>query len=349
LLTASGDRAAPRVLVSQFIAAALLTASIWSKQLEIALVGAQLAYLFIAYNAKEAMRYAGFLIIWGLLLSGIIIAWYGFDRIWFNMFELFSSQPRQQSLVELFRLAKSAIYSHQLLVLTVLLLASIAFVHSIKKTITFPCEYCRHQIWVVFGICAIFHFPIGVLATTKAGGAQNSLHYLYYMFLCLSGLIPIIFSISGTFRKYPATLLYVSIIFFSAKHMEGVIHLFRQTSSYAQQEAFDLLRREPNKYYFPWYPLSHALADKDIYHFEGALVDWRSAKFEPTRDQLLSHVPEQFEYIVYHDDGNHGLILEALEVCVSEEHKRPDMQKWNFYRIIDSGPNCKSKADDLGD
>ncbi len=336
LLTYSEEQTKRSRLIKHLAASGLISLAVWSKQLEMTILVAQALYLALVHGWRIAVQYMVTVAIFLAVCSLVIAGYYGIEPIRFNMFEIFSSHPRHDSLYELFRLGQQALFQDEILVFATLLLIATAIDAKLatKKNISWLHlqDWARENTWLIFFFCAAVHFPIGVLANSKWGGHVNSLHFHYYGLLCVLWLIP------WTQRAIPRTKaaatawIYAAILLLSVKHSESLLHLTEEPRQSIHQAAFDLLVEEPGKYYFPWYPLAHVMADGKVYHFEHMLVDWKSAGVEPTRQQLRDYFPEQLEYIVYHKSDRHTYTRDLFSRCFPEEPVEKKGVGWLYYK-----------------
>lgn len=154
-------------------AAALCALAIWAKQIAVFLPLAQLAYLWIASGRATALRYAGWVALFGLTALGAFAALFGFANLRLNLIEIPGRLPWAEPGP---RLALRIWPLVQQVVLPALLLAAIAWRRRWPARTDTP-----GRLFQVSALAAGAMLPIGLAGFFKAGGDTNLLHALPYL------------------------------------------------------------------------------------------------------------------------------------------------------------------------
>ena len=75
-----------------------------------------------------------------------------------------------------------------------------------------------------------------------------------------------------------------------------MVRVFRKNQ---EQSAYDWLRKNPTRAYFPNNPLAHLMAERRLYHFSYGMLDRRLAGYPLSTEHFLAHVPPAMQAVVF--------------------------------------------------
>jgi hypothetical protein len=296
LLRAAGPPSRARLAT----AALLAVLAAWSKQIEVPLALAQLAWLAALHGPRLAVRYAYALVVVGATVSLLFLVSFGPEAVLYNMWTIpshhaFAGGGRAvlMEVIEFFRYT------------AVFWLVCVAAAWLVNQTAAGARWRDRllAQPWWLLVLATLVLLPTGALASIKIGGERNSLHSTYY--LIAAATLALASAVARPARLRPA--LMQAVVLGAAATMLALA--VRRVASYPSlsmlpprclsTEAFAFAQQHPGETYFPWDPLATVMADGKLYHFEYGVRDRLYAGVTPTPGQIAAHLPPRLRFVIY--------------------------------------------------
>ncbi|MGI8904974.1 MAG: hypothetical protein ACR2IE_00595 [Candidatus Sumerlaeaceae bacterium] len=297
--------------------------AVWTKQTVVPVI---IALPLIAYfqTGLRAFRfYLVYLVAAGILVSGALIAWFGWRTLFYNMLVIPGGHPfrkeslgitlpffRSESVFESIRtLARSFIeLVHRSYFICSLFLLVLAFKLGERVRIQPLTLFVRQHPWCLFLLVGLMMIPTAVLNRAKIGGSVNAYCLVLY-FLSLS--VVLMLGWTATDPDEPpllkraikgATYSYVfaSLMWFLPPAATSLLDL-RTYHDSPQATAYEYARKHPGEIYFPWNPLSTYLAEGKAYHFFYGIIDRELAGQRISQEHLWAHLPAKMRYLAYLD------------------------------------------------
>jgi hypothetical protein len=275
------------------LAAAFAVLSVWTKQIDVALLPAQLGWLALVHGRRQTLAYAGWLGGIGLIVSAAFVAWFGFETLWHDLFVI----PGRQA-IEWERLGQ-VLFDFVLAGGWTAPVAWLAWKrrHELPDT--------ERQLGGLLLTAAVVLLPLGTLSALKYGSGANSLHSIPY---AIPGaallLVWLVVAAIGRPRSLAAAGLMAGAIAVLAIVLPRAIrlgHLTRPDPGRQHEEAYEFAREHPGRTFFPWNPLATLMAEGRNDPFEYGYVDWKLASSAPTLAALRASLPAEVSFFIYHE------------------------------------------------
>jgi hypothetical protein len=312
----SGNQAGRGRLV---LAAAATAAAIWSKQIAAPLAVVQVLWLALSGRRSLIPRYLCCLILFVAGMGFVFVALFGAANMYFNMWVI----PTSQFLVGGWPLALERAGIFALTTLPVLAIWLWAWMEKRRRGAG---EDGTGGVPILF-LATVLMLPVGIAASMKIGGDQNSMHSYYFV---IAGAAVTVASLAG---KRPevyasAALLLGAMGLVSAVYEAPRRPVIGNMPRWDKNEAaFDFARSRPGESYFPWDPLATLLAENRFYHFEYGVQDRIYAGREPGPRQLAEGLPAHLKKIIYPMPNMTGLMVKLVQPYIRESAPGP----WTIY------------------
>ena len=278
--------------------------SILSKQVMVVLLVALPLWVFLVHGRRRGAHLVAWLIVTGLGLILLSVPIFGAQGVLFNTLVIPGRTPWEYGQYP--RPLAVALVSAELLVhcLPLVILLTIgAFVHaSSGRSVSRPGlrSFLAMNAWTLPALVAVVSVPVSIMGRVKVGGLVNTFSPTTY-FLLAAGILALI----GTTRPssedndvrelhYRLKLLALCALLLAiggAARMPLLAASF-PLEQHRSQQAYDFLKREDARVFFPMHPLAHLLADGSMFHFAGALYDREElARLPLPRGQRERHFP----------------------------------------------------------
>ena len=285
------------------LAAFLVVAAAWSKQIEAVLAVAQLLYLFRARGARAALVYVGWLALAALVLTAGFVVWFGADPLWYSLIILPGGHSiqwvRVGSILAAFGWATWWVWP-------------LFFVVRSSRTGTADESRTPDSLAPLLLLSALILLPVGVLAAAKIGGDQNSLHATVYA--VLGGTLLLVRLLEGPtahLRAIARAALLGGALLGAGYNVHRVLandHLAVRDPGAQHREAFAFAQAHPGETYFPCNPLITLLADGRDYPTDDGVYSARLAGQPVDPAALRRLFPPTLTFVIYHEkDPTHEM------------------------------------------
>jgi len=343
-------------------AAVLAVLACWAKQPAAFLIPAMLLYVFLNHGLAALRRFAGWLALAGVVVSGGMVLAFGWEHLVFNMFTVPRGHFQQGPLdapgpLSARAFALSAMTQYKRLVADLTLpLVMIAF--TVLLSIVRPegareqrlAAIIRHR-WIILFMAGVAGLPAAIIGGVKIGGAANVLAYATYFVSAAATLSLVELSTkpahqgAGTAAGGAKMLLLAVGIALAVSNLPPSIHEVRKgladLSGNCQQQAYDFARAHPGEVYYPWHPLPTLMAEGKLYHFSYGMFDRELAGFPVTEGHFREGIPEGVRYIGL--PIHHPPIASRYPPEFSREIRVPQLPEWRVL-IRPSDPEAERDA-----
>ena len=289
---------------NRWLAAAALATSlaVWTKQSAAAVPVIIAAWLFVRGHRRPAARYLAATVALGGLLGAGFMAWFGSERLLFNLVWLHLNNPvRPDGQLAFFGqlLASSPGWLAAVLALLV--------GRSSGDDPAAPARQARSLLlWLACG-----SLPLGLLAAVKVAGGWNSVHALNYALLALA--LALAGRVSRPEARGPArwAIAGAAMVLLAAGWWAAERADLCWRPDRTQSEALATARQHPGRVYLPWNPLVTLITDGRIYPFDDALVCLSRQGIPAPISAVRRDIPEH-ALVIYPEPAQSRYALEYL-------------------------------------
>jgi hypothetical protein len=288
---------------SPALAAFLVVAAAWTKQIETVLAVAQLLTVWRTRGRRTALVYVGWLALAALVMTAGFVVWFGADPLWHSLIVLPGGHSiewaRVGSILAAFGWATWWVWP-------------LIFLARSSRRGETDASRAPDSLAPLLLLSALVLFPVGVLAAAKIGGDQNSLHATVYA--VLGGtllLIRLLEGPSAPLRRMARLALLGGTLLAASLNLHRVLandHLAVRDPGVQHREAFAFAQARPGATYFPCNPLITLLADGRNYPTDDGVYSARLAGRPVDPAALRRLFPPTLTFIVYHEkDPTHEM------------------------------------------
>ena len=295
-------------------AAALCTLAIFSKQLAVFLVPAQLVFLWLGGNRAAALRFLAWVILFGAAALVICVEAFGFNNLWINLVAIPARLPWSNFAVR-FATRPWSLFAQVALPSLALLVLWFSG-HWPKRSK----EGGRFFQFAALAFLAML--PLGLMAFFKIGGDTNNLHSWGY--LLAGALLAWLAKPSG--RAATSIVLVIVTVFALALHAGEFASLRPRPLSEHFTVADKLIGAYPHALWFPQNPLITFYADGKLWHSEDGARTRGFAGYMPNATDFRRDLPANLQAIVY--PANENLSLSAL--LLPEFNQKTSLPHWTL-------------------
>ena len=285
------------------LAAFLVVAAAWTKQIETVLAVAQLLIVWRTRGRRTAVVYVGWLALAALVMTVGFVAWFGADPLWHSLVVLPGGHSiewaRVGSILAGFGWATWWVWP-------------LYFLARSLRTETADESRTMDSLAPLLLLSALILFPVGVIAAAKIGGDQNSLHATVYA--VLGGTLLLVRLVEGTsarLRVIARVALLGGTLLAAGFNVHRVLandHLAVRDPGAQHREAFAFAQSHAGETYFPCNPLITLLADGRDYPTDDGVYSARLAGKPVDPAALRRLFPPALTFIIYHEkDPTHEM------------------------------------------
>jgi hypothetical protein len=197
-------------------------------------------------------------------------------------------------------------------------------------------NFVKENTWLLFLMASLFLLPSSLMGRVKLGGNLNTQSpFVYFLFLTTGAVLLHSLRLDGI-RKTERLAGPVIISFFVVGlGMAGfdsykVLWPLKEKGN-PLDEAFYYIQKHPGSY-FPDYALSHCMAEKKVFHSYPALAELSATPFAPTREQVLAHVPNPVNELVFKVPYRQPIMSSYFPQFAEDSVPDPVLPGWYFFR-----------------
>jgi hypothetical protein len=277
-----------------------------SKQTLFPLFFALALFVWVADGAGRARRYLLWLLVASVAVCAFVLWRFGpLSAMLFNVVTLVAHSPATRSgpwggdVANVFRALRESCTFGFLLVLVFLISAAYRRLGTWREVVA-------ENRWLVFFVVAVAMLPVTIKACLTEGGSWNHVALVSY-FLLVSGSLALCDHLAGNeghrdpYMRPVAQALIAAVILLtiSPLNLSGSIRTLKNANTNPSQAAFEYLRTQPGKAYFPWNPLPALLAEGKLYHLDYTIYDREIRGYPLTDQQFESNIPPSCRLVAF--------------------------------------------------
>jgi hypothetical protein len=301
------------------------------------------AYLWLADGSKTAFRYLKALCAAGVVLTSLCLWAFGPRELFYNLYSIAARHPWQMSGIEA---VVQPLRVFIRLTFPVLLIAVVALATAWTQGgwKTQGWRRLRDNDWVMMFVVGLALLPSSMAGLAKIGGDVNSLSFASFFFTV--GVTLMLADLAGRNSRPEVRqvsqrcLLALTLLLTIVQLPVALPDRIRSLKAAEQQVAFDYIKDHRNATFFPWFPLSHLLAEGRFYHSGYGIIDRVLAGEEISPEYFQAYAPPHMHSIAFGKDGYRELLgidllsfWRTTNVCSVDD---PVLPSWHVYRTSPS-------------
>lgn len=316
------------------IAALFCGAAIWSKQTTVAIVPAQLVYLFLAGNHVKSVRYCLYVASINLLILGVSTWCFGWNNLWLNLIAIPKALPWADSIA-------GKLSGRIWWLVCWLGIPGVGLTILRSSKLWPPPETSHGRFFQLSSLVFVMLLPAGVAAFLMIGGDTNSFHSWSYLMpaATLSWLAAEKETSRRNFRIFAVSLLAIILngtVLTRVPAGPAIHHL---------EIAEGIMEAFPHAVWFPRNPIITYYSDHTIWHCEDGIETRFLAGYGIRESDFRRHLPIHLKAVVYPSIIESPFSLSLLPEF-NDKHKIPH---WNIYvRTSEPTPQPKKQSAPVG-
>jgi hypothetical protein len=297
-----------------------------------------LAYLWMADGRKVAILYLKALCGAGVILVCVCIWAFGPKELYYNLISIPARQPwRLSSVTAVVQPLRTFIR----LTLPVLLIAVVALVVAFTQGQwkTPGLRSLRANNWMIMFVVGLALLPSSMAGIAKIGGDINSLSFSSFFLTvgvtCMLADLASRQSRREVRQAAKGCLLALSLLLTIVELPGALPARVRSLRVAEQQIVFDYIRGHQHTTFFPWFPLSHLLAEGRFYHSGYGIVDRVLAGDAVRPEYFRAYAPVQMSSMAFGKDGAREVegidLLSFWGVTYTCAINDPVLTSWQVY------------------
>ncbi len=270
-------------------AAGASVVALWSKQIEVFLVAAQLVYLFLTTDRLAASKYLFWLAGFGVLSLSLVVWYFGWDHLWLNLVVVPGRLPWVGDIADRIAMRPWSLLAQ--IVVPSLALTGLRFTRHWPKAET---GESRFFLMMIFAYIAML--PVGLAAYLKIGGDTNLFHSWDYL---LPGCLLIWLAADKMSAKTQACGILAVTLFCLVLRRGDILSLPRHPFTGHFEAAEKMMATHPHRLWFPRNPLITFYADGQLWHSEDGVQTRFLADFGIRQVDFRRYLPPDIEGFVY--------------------------------------------------
>jgi hypothetical protein len=302
-----------------------------------------LAYLYLAYGRKTALLYLKALCAAGLILGGLFVWAFGPRELYYHVSMATRHPWRIAGAAAIVQPVRTFVRH----MFPVLLVATVAVVTSLDRRLwkTGGRRWMQANDWIMLFVVGIALLPSSVSGFAMIGADVNSLSFSSFFFTvgvtCALADLASRHSYREVRQLARRCLLAVALLLMIIELPVALPGRVASLKTAEQQVVFDYIRNHERMTFFPWFPLSHLLAEGRFYHWTYGIVDRVLAGDQISPDYFRAYAPAGMNRIAFGKDGAREILgIDLLSfwgsrnICAVAD---PALESWEVYR---SSPNA---------
>lgn len=304
------------------LAATFAALSVWSKQIAVFMVIAELGYLWLQSGFRKCAAYTAWLAVAGFSALGVFSWAFGFSNLRVNLVSIPARLPWADLGPRL------ALHSWSLVGLVVVPAVTLILVWLGGKWPSRDSESGRFlQITV---LAALAMLPVGVAGLFKIGGDTNMVHSWNYV---LPGLILFLFVRLDSRTAFRQCILGTAVVLGALLHGSHIRAITFEPLTANFKIADELAAAHPARLWFPQNPVLTYYATGKLWHCEDGLLTRSEAGYALKESNFKRHVPPSLEGIAYPSNVDSHPVTSLLP-----EFNR--ITKYPYWVVLTKIPNA---------
>ena len=298
------------------IAAAFCCLAIWSKQITLFLVPAQLVYLVQVGQRDAIVKYVLWLALWGFLALAIFASSFGWENLWLNLVVIPERLPWADDFI-----ARLIRRRWPLIAQIALPIIGLTFLR-IKKI--WPGSKTEGGRFFQLSVMAYATMlPIGLTGFAKIGGDTNLLHSWDYL---LPGTI-LVWLESATFSPTTGIRMIAAAVVAVCLHFTDLLSLPSKPLTRHFEHASRLAAAHPHEIWFPRNPVITYYADGKLWQSEDGIQTRFLAHYGLREADFRRYLPPKLTAVAYPAQFNDSFSMALL----SELSQTSEVPDWTVY------------------
>ena len=298
------------------IAAIFCVLAIWSKQIAVFLVAAQLAYLLVAGERVAAAKYLLRIILLGAIAFGFAVLSFGWSNLWLNLVVIPGRLPWADNLAEKFAMRGWPLAVQIGLPIVGLIVLWLRQLMPNRST-----ESGRFFQLTVFAFLAML--PVGLIAFLRVGGDMNSFHPWAYL---LPGCI-LAWSVADNELPHISVRMLVAVAIAMALRGPDLTLLPCKPMTWHLETAARLASVHPHSIWFPRNPIITFYADGELWHSEDGIETRYLANLGLREPDFRRYLPPNLQAVAYPAAVEHPFSMHLL----SEFNQAAKIPFWTVH------------------
>jgi hypothetical protein len=292
--------------------------SVFTKQVEVPLLAAELLFLILVHGRRSALEYLLASSAAALALVALFAAVFGTQALLLNTLVL----PMRHPFLTLGPLVLQMVREF--------LPWIAAYVVAAWLARAAPRPWLASDHALVF-LAALFLLPTSILARAKLGGGVNSYHAQPYLIAAVA------LALSVRLRALPErtrwlALAALSVAGFAALPLGRARHAYRNVGEIGenpQHRAAEFARAHPGEAWFPYYPLASLRGEGALYHFLSGINDRERAGYRVDDASFRAGLPASLRYVAFDPRSSHDVLVRLPEF--SRRVELPELPGWVVF------------------
>lgn len=338
----------PSGRVALGVSAVCAVLSVLSKQLMVPVPIALFVYLLVADGWTVAWKYAVALIVSGTVCLGAAMLVFGPRQLFYSLIWLPGHHHASGPI--LFEIVQSVRMSISMALPVIILLLALSAWWALQ-TLSF--DRLRNWLganeWTLSMTLFIALIPASISGHVKIGGDINS--FSFATFFCVCALTLLLERVAGEIAaphwqqlaNTVAITMVALLMVLEAPLAGNVYHQWKQLPRSEQNVAFEYAKSHRGESYFPWFPLSHLLAEGKFYHYAYGVLDRWMAGEQISQAHFQAYIPHSLRLVGFWAcDARINLGYDLLRLlpefdCHSEAAELPG---WDCFFKKSEGKTC---------
>ncbi len=310
--------------------------SVWSKQVAVPLLPALALYLWAADGRRAALTYCAYLLVSGLVISGIFLVLFNPERLLFNILSIPGSHDlRKGGLPGLIESTFALLGEGAV---TAVFAAAAAVYFAVTSRPTGLKDWLRNWRGSMFLIAALLLIPTSILGNAKVGGSTNTLCYTC-AFLLLAGTFGFRHAFKSPVTRYALLVLGFVFLCIEIPWVYSRIVRFSKQTNYAET-AYAYIKKHPGEAWFPRLNMLHIMAENKIYHSSASLRDRDWADMSISQEHFSRHLPEKMRFFAFQEKtSNDKPVLDPYLPKFTYDTTEPELPGFLVYKSENDRPS----------
>ena len=269
------------------LAAAGCALAIWSKQIAVFLLPAQIAFLLLDRARPVALRYLGWVALFGLLALALAVSAFGFGNLWLNLVAIPGRLP-WVALAARFAMRPWSLVGQ-------VALPSLALIVLWRRRLWPSRESESGRFFQLTVLAFLAMLPVGLAGFFKIGGDTNLLHSWDYL---LPGCLLAWLARDRLAPGAPLRLLAAAGLVLALR-VSDLVALPVRPFTRQFEDAGRIMAAYPHALWFPSNPLITFYADGRLWHSEDGVVTRFLAGYGLREPDFRRHLPPGLQGVVY--------------------------------------------------
>lgn len=269
-------------------AAAACALAVWSKQIALFILPAQLVYLGLASGRGAVVRYTAAVAVFGLAALGVFTALFGFKNLWLNLVAIPGRLPWAEFWPR---------FTMRPWVLGLQVLGPVAVLLALWRSGRWPTRETESGRFLQVGVLvAAAMLPVGLAGYFKIGGDINLLHSVDYVLPALL-LVWLARDTRATQMSVGRVVAVVALAL--ALRAPELSSPARGPFTAHLDSAARLMAAHPQALWFPQHPVLTFYADGRLWHSEDGILTRSIANYGIREPEFRGHLPNPLAGAVY--------------------------------------------------